>query len=205
MADDKKKYDEIKRAAKREVSKAQETARKKFGEELDEEDRKGGVFRAAKQIVKSNRDIVGGGCVKDASGKIVIDDDQLLETCRAHYEKLANEEFPWSRDSLQSVESVCGPCERISTEEVRSAIKKMKNNKAAGPSGVVADMLKAAGDVGTMWVTEVYNHIVTEGKMCDHFVPDFSDLRYQIAVSSSHAALHGLHKQALQPKGINLD
>ena len=103
--------------------------------------------------------------MKDASGKIMVDDDQLLETWRAHYEKLANEEFPWNRDTLQSVEPVCGPCERISTEEVRYAIKKMKNNKAAGPSGVVADMLKAAGDVGTLWVTEVCNHIVMEGRI----------------------------------------
>ena len=45
--------------------------------------------------------------MKDASGKIMVDDDQLLETWRAHYEKLANEEFPWSRDSFQSVEPVC--------------------------------------------------------------------------------------------------
>jgi hypothetical protein len=58
--------------------------------------------------VKSNRDIVGGGCVKDASGKIMADDDHLLETWRAHYEKLANEEFPWNRYSLQSVEPVLG-------------------------------------------------------------------------------------------------
>ena len=129
VSDDKKKYDEIKRAAKREVSKAQETVRKKFGEELDEEDRKGGVFRAAKQIVKSNRDIVGGGCVKDASGKIMVDGEQLRETWRTHYDKLANEELPWSRDSLQSVEPVCGPCERISTEEVRSAICNQENEK----------------------------------------------------------------------------
>ena len=46
-----------------------------------------------------------------------------------HYEKLANEEFPWNRDSLQSVEPVCGPCERFSPEEVRCAIKKMYQEK----------------------------------------------------------------------------
>ena len=39
--------------------------------------------------------------------------------------------------------------------EVQVAIKKMKRNKAAGPSGVVSDMLKAAGDAGTVWVTDV--------------------------------------------------
>ena len=109
----------------------------KFGEDLDGEDRKGGVFRVAKQIVGRNRDVVGGGCVKDVSGKVVIDEEQLMETWRAHYEKLANEEFPWNNDSLHTADPVSGPCEKISMDEVRSAIKKMKNNKAAGPSGVV--------------------------------------------------------------------
>ena len=33
-------------------------------------------------------------------------------------------------------------------EEVKAAVKKMKNNKAASPTGVVADMLKAAEDAG---------------------------------------------------------
>ena len=70
--------------AKREVSRAQELARMKFGEDLDGEDRKGGVFRVAKQIVGRNRDVVGGGRVKDVSSKVIIDEEQLMETRRAH-------------------------------------------------------------------------------------------------------------------------
>ena len=50
-----------------------------------------------------------------------------------------------------------GPCEEISFEKVRAAVKRMKNNKAAGPTGVVADMLKAAGDAGSIWATDVCN------------------------------------------------
>ena len=46
-----------------------------------------------------------------------------------------------------------------------AAVKKMKNNKAAGPSGVVADMLKAAGDAGSIWATDVCNSVVKEGKI----------------------------------------
>ena len=41
----------------------------------------------------------------------------------------------------------------------------MKDNKASGPSGVVADMLKAAGEAGAIWVTEVCNSVVKEGKI----------------------------------------
>jgi hypothetical protein len=84
---------------------------------------------------------------------------------RAHYEKLSNEEFPWDKGALAGDDEVVGPCEEITIAEVKAAIKKMKNSKAAGPSGVVADMLKAAGDVGTKWVTEVCNSVVKNGKV----------------------------------------
>src|SRR5664279_5259705 len=41
----------------------------------------------------------------------------------------------------------------------------MKSNKASGPTGVVADMIKAAGVSGTAWVTDVCNAVVKEGKI----------------------------------------
>ena len=45
--------------AKKAVYKAQEEARKEFSEMLENEDKKGTVFRVAKQIARSNRDVVG--------------------------------------------------------------------------------------------------------------------------------------------------
>ena len=49
--------------------------------------------------------------------------------------------------------------------EVEAAIGKMMLGKAAGPSGVVADMLKAAGDNGTRWMTELCNAVVRDSKI----------------------------------------
>jgi hypothetical protein len=167
MQECKKGYDIAKRSAKKEISKAQEMERKRFGEKLDEEDRKGTVFRVAKQIVGRNRDVVGSGCAKDTDGKIVVEEEELMEVWRAYYNKLANEEFPWNRDTLTEVDAVCGPSEEITFEEVKAAVKKMKNCKAAGPSGVVADMVKAAGDAGSSWITEICNLVVKEGKIPD--------------------------------------
>ena len=43
---------------------------------------------------------------------------------------------------------VSGPIEAVTTEEVRAAIGKMKSDRGSGPSGLVADVLKAAGEVG---------------------------------------------------------
>ena len=165
MEENKRRYNEAKRTAKKAVSKAQEVERKKFGKKLDEEDGKGNVFRVAKQLVRKNRDVVGEGCIKDTDGKIVVEDDKLMEVWRAYYDKLSNEEFPWKKDSLTEVNAGGGVSEEFSVEEVKVAIKKMKNLKAAGPSGVVADMLKAAGDAGAVWVTEVCNAVVKEGRI----------------------------------------
>jgi hypothetical protein len=90
MEENKRRYNEAKRTAKKAVSKAQEVERKKFGKKLDEEDGKGNVFRVAKQLVRKNRDVVGEGCIKDTDGKIVVEDDKLMEVWRAYYDKLSN-------------------------------------------------------------------------------------------------------------------
>ena len=50
---------------------------------------------------------------------------------------------------MTNVSPVCGPCERISASEVGVAIGNMKQGKAAGPTRVVAGMLRAAGETGT--------------------------------------------------------
>ena len=42
------------------------------------------------------------------------------------------------------------------------AIGKMKQGESAGPTGVVAEMLRAAGKTGTLWMTDVCNAVVTD-------------------------------------------
>ena len=126
------------------ASQSGDAERKKFCEDLEGED--GNVFGLAKQLVSENRDVVSASCVKDDDGKIVVEEDKLMEVWRAHYDKISNEEFAWERNGLTNVNAVCGPCERITALEVGVAIGKMKQGKSAGPAGVVAEMLKAAGE-----------------------------------------------------------
>jgi hypothetical protein len=160
-------YNIVKRNANKVIAKAKEAERKKLGEALDRQDEKGKVFRVAKQMVKRNKDVVGGGCVKDRMGKIVVDEVEIKEVWRCYFDKLLNEEFDWNTDSLETGNEVSGPSEDITIYEVKTAIGKMKNDKAAGPSGVVAEMMKAAGDVGIRWMTDLFNVIVREGNIPD--------------------------------------
>ena len=39
----------------------------------------GNLFRTAKQLLNRNRDVVGANCVKGSDGKIVMDEDRLME------------------------------------------------------------------------------------------------------------------------------
>lgn len=164
---DKDAYCEAKKEAKRVVYKAQEAERHKFSESLHKADEKRKLFKFAKRIVGQNKDVAGGTCVKDKDGKIVVEESRIKEVWRDYFEKISNEEFDWNKDSLEKSSEVSGPAECISLEEVRDAVAAMKVGKAAGPSGVVAEMLKAAGEAGVQWVTDLCNSIVKEGRIPD--------------------------------------
>jgi hypothetical protein len=159
-------YAAAKRLSKKAIGKAKEAERKKLGECLDMEDGKEKLFRAVKQMVRNNQDVAGGGgCLKDTDGKIVVEEERVKEIWRKHFDKLANEEFDWDRNSLQPESLVSGPIKEVTEQEVKRAMQKMKSGKAAGPSGVVAEMLGAAGEEGVRWMTELFNTIVLEGKI----------------------------------------
>ena len=164
----KKAYEQAKREARRAVYEARKLAREKFCEQLLQEEKKGNVFRIVKQITEQNKDVVSGcNCVKDRQGKVVVDQNKVKDVWKDHFERLLNEEFDWDRGSLEEVREVSGPAEWISVQEVQAAITAMKVGKAAGPSGVVAEMLKASGEAGARWVTDLCNSIVTEEKIPD--------------------------------------
>ena len=131
----------------------------------ERENDKGNLFRVAKQMVNRNRDVVGANCKKNSDGKIVLEEDRLMEVWRAHYDVLSNEEFSWDREGLTDVSPVCGPSERISVFKVDAAIGEMKQGKPGGTTGVVSETLKAAGETGTLWMTDVCNAVVEDGKI----------------------------------------
>ena len=89
--------------------------------------------------------------------------DGMKNIWRKYMEKLLNVENDW--DGEVDCPEVMGPCCLISVEEV--VIKDFKIGKAAGPTGVVSEMIKAYGDFGTRWMTNLINNIVKEGSIPD--------------------------------------
>ena len=53
-----------------------------------------------------------------------------------------------------------GPAIKITSEMVSKANSKMKSGKAAGPSGIIIEMIKSTGDGVTVCLTSLSNHII---------------------------------------------
>ena len=113
-------------------------------------------------MVKDRQDVVKVNCLKDKKGNLVLDEEGRKTIWKEYMEKLLNEENEWDQDV--SCEKECPQC-WISKEEVRKALRKMKNGKAAGPSKVVSEVLKAAGDQGIEWLCELCNAIIRQHKI----------------------------------------
>ena len=91
-----------------------------------------------------------------------LDNEAKKVAWKQHYERLLNEEFSWDPEDL-TADPVVGPSIHIDVEMVVKAIAKMKTGKAAGPSGIVAEMLKASVDTGARLVADLANDMVRNG------------------------------------------
>ena len=71
------------------------------------------------------------------------------------------------RDGEVNCPEVMGHRCLITEEEVVAAIKRLKMGKAAGPTGVMCEMMKEVGGFGSRWMTDLINNIVKEGCIPD--------------------------------------
>ena len=105
------------------------------------------------------------GRKKNVAPKLFMMADGMKNIWRKYMEKLLNVENDW--DGEVDCPEVMGPHCLISEEEVAASIKGLKIGKAPGPTGVVSEMMKAAGGFGSRWMTDLINNIVKEGCIPD--------------------------------------
>ena len=74
-------------------------------------------------------------------------------------------EFEWNPEHLSDEPLLEGPPIPITIEMVKKAIFKMKFGKATGPSGVVVEMIRAAGDTGATITRDLAIAIIRDGKV----------------------------------------
>ena len=112
---------------------------------------------------RENQDVIGDKCVRDDDGVMALDDEAKKKAWKQHYERLLIVEIPWNPDDLSAADPIHSAPVQITEKMIKEAVKRMKVGKAAGPSGVVAEMLKVSGQRCSSLFTELMNHIIKGG------------------------------------------
>ena len=87
------------------------------------------------------------GAIKDKNGKLLTAESDRLERWKQHFESTLNREPP--KVPIEITEEDIQPTlseirlDPITKDEIRIALKHMKNNKAAGRDNITVELLKA--------------------------------------------------------------
>ena len=154
----KERYIEAKRVTRRQMYEVKSKAETEhFGNLSTSKNCRENACRIAKHIANANKDVIHASrTIRVVSSSLT----QKLKAWKEHYEKLLNEEFPWDRNLLQMENPKEGPAPLLEKDAIYTALNKMKDGKAAGVSGIVAEMLKASGEAGLELFIELFNNIV---------------------------------------------
>ena len=141
-------------------------ARKEAGKVYENIDPKSSeVYRLDNQLRRENTDVVGDKPVKNDAGEMSMSEDSKQKAWLEHYQRLLNIEFDWDPDHLSYQPPVEDPPIPITTDMVKKAISQMKAGKAPGPSGIVVEMIRAAGDMGASMIRDLEAAIIRDGKV----------------------------------------
>ena len=131
------------------------------------------IFRLANQMWKENVDVVGNKPVKNDAGQMSMSEEAKQNAWAEHYERLLDVKFDWDPDHLSNELPLEGPPIPITIDMVKKAISKMKSGKAAGPSSIVVEMIRPAGDTGATMIRDLATAIIRDGKVPTDWVKSF--------------------------------
>jgi len=83
-----------------------------------------GVFHIAKQIDRTDQDVVGENCVQNDTLQIALNDK--MKAWVEHYARLLNVEFKWPSKELSEINPTAGPPPSVSAALIHKALSKMK-------------------------------------------------------------------------------
>jgi hypothetical protein len=117
------------------------------------------VYQKINEISGRKSGCSGSGCIKAKDGTMLVEKNDIKNRWTEYIGELFHDvrgDLPRFPDSTE------GP--RILKSEVRSAIKMMRRNKAAGPDGIVVEMIEALEEYGIDRLTDIINKIYDDGE-----------------------------------------
>ena len=124
-------------------------------------------YRKAKQLAVGFRP--GTQALRNSEGNLVTEAQGIVDVFKQHFQQLLNghhvERVVGEEEHPHSVNEEAVPPPSI--EEVGTAIKKLKNNKAAGSDGLPAELFKYGGDVLVGCMHQLINKVWEDESMPD--------------------------------------
>ena len=101
---------------------------------------------------------------------IVSLEESILRIWKEYYKRLMNEENERERERERERrendrERVNLEVEKISKEEVRENMNRMKNGKAVGPDDIPVEVWKCLGEIALEFLMKLYNRMMESGRM----------------------------------------
>ncbi|KAI5610690.1 hypothetical protein C0J50_11966, partial [Silurus asotus] len=157
-------YKKMLQQVKRDVAKVKEKAYEELYERLDTKEGEKDLYRLARQRDRAGKDVLQVREVKDGEENVLTSEESVLRRWREYFEQLMNEENQRER-RLDDVELVKQDVDRISKEEVRAAIKRMKSGKSVGPDDLLVEAWSCLGEMAVEFLTRLLNRILEGEKM----------------------------------------
>ena len=107
-------------------------------------------------------------CRKDENQNVLANEGAIKERWKECFTKLFNDggdtrvRLEYLSNSERNVRYIF--YRRISSKEIRQALKKMKNHKAVGPDNISIEAWKCMGEEGISWLTKLFNAILKSKK-----------------------------------------
>jgi hypothetical protein len=122
------------------------------------------LYKITKELCYKKRQSTTG--VRDKNGTLLIEEEQILQRWKEHFEEVLNVENQCGEDDSEdgvdlsdievTEEISTGPFTEV---EVKNAIKKLKSGKAAGVDNISGEMLKAGGEVTIKRLVQIFESI----------------------------------------------
>ena len=118
-------------------------------------------YRPVKKMKIESTDVVGGRCRRGNDVTLYLNEKDRAKLWKAHMSKILNEENEC--DQIADADTVEGPIERVTREEIMEAFKYLENGKVSGSTEVYTEMILASGDVEIRVLMKLC-HRILDGK-----------------------------------------
>uniref|UniRef100_A0A096M6T7 Reverse transcriptase domain-containing protein n=1 Tax=Poecilia formosa TaxID=48698 RepID=A0A096M6T7_POEFO len=151
-------YREMQRKVKVEVAKVKQDAYTDLYNRLESKEGEKDLYRLARQRDRDGKDVQQVRVIKDQDGTLLTDAKSV-----EYFEKLMNEGN--ERTKGEEAAPVDQEVAKISKDEVRKALKRMKSGKAVGPDDIPVEVWKCLGEPAVEVLTRLFDEILESERM----------------------------------------